>query len=241
VTESLAIVTGSTNNIGQAIAQKLSEDGYHVVVTSRHQEDATTVASELPSRAFGFEVDFSVPDDISDLFEFVDELDGQLSVLVNNVARTDNQSVLECDLETWNETIDTNLRSYFLCTREAAKRMKEHGKGVIINVTVSITERSSDSKFAYLTSKGGVDSMTKTAALDLAPHGIRVNAVGSGLVGTPVGTETMQHRDRENPRIPIGRIGDPAELAAAVSFLVSDESSFVVGAKLPVDGGMFIN
>jgi NAD(P)-dependent dehydrogenase (short-subunit alcohol dehydrogenase family) len=107
--------------------------------------------------------------------------------------------------------------------------------------TGTITEASTDSKFSYLTAKGGVDFMTRTAALDLAPHGIRVNAVGSGLVGTPVGNDQLGGRPKENDRIPVGRIGDPSELAAAVSFLVSEEASYVVGAKLPVDGGKFMS
>lgn len=243
MTDEIAVVTGSTSNIGKAIATRLSADGYRVVVTSRHGEEASAVAESLPRDAASFELDLANPDAIEELFGFVDELPGDLSALVNNAAYADNESVLECDLEQWDRALDTNLRSFFLCTKAAAERMKGSGGGAVVNITVSETGGVSE-KIAYMSSKGGVNAFTRSAALDLAPHDIRVNAVGSGLVGSPVGSsaemddQTVRERDeRVSHRIPVGRIGDPAELAAAVSFLVSEEASYVVGAMLPVDGG----
>lgn len=245
--DEIAVVIGSTSNIGKAIAERLSEDGYRVVVTSRHGDDAESVAASLPNAADGHEVDVTDPDAIAELFEFVDGLSGDLTALVNNVAYADNESVLECDRAEWDRTLDTNLRSFFLCTRAAAERMKDGDGGAVVNVTVSETGGVSE-KIAYMSSKGGINAFTKSAALDLAPHGIRVNAVGSGLVGSPVGSHVgmdsrrVRERNEQNShRIPVGRIGDPAELAAAVSFLVSEEASYVVGAILPVDGGKNIS
>lgn len=241
--DQIAVVTGSTSNIGRAIAERLSEDGFRVVVTSRHEEEASDVAESLPGDAASFGLDLTNPDAIEELFRFIDGLPGDLEALVNNVAYADNESVLDCTVDEWDQTLDTNLRSFFLCTKAAAERMKESGGGAIVNVTVSETGGVSE-KIAYMSSKGGVNAFTKSAALDLAPHDIRVNAVGSGLVGSSVGSsagmssEEVRKRDqRTAERIPVGRIGDPAELAATVSFLVSEEASYVVGAILPVDGG----
>lgn len=232
----IAVVTGSTSNIGRAIAEGLSADGYHVVVTSRHGDEARAVADAFSNDASAFEVDVTEPAQLDELFAFVDDLDGELSVLVNSLAYSANETILECDLETWETTLDTNLRSYFLCSKAAAERMRETGGGSIVNITIS-RRGGSSGKFSYSVAKGGVDMLTKCAALDLAPHGIRVNAVGSGVVGTPVGQRDMEGRSYENDRFPVGHIGDPEDIAEAVRFLVSDRATYVVGGMLPVDGG----
>lgn len=236
----IALVTGSTSNIGKAIAERLAEDGYHVIVTSRHGEEAEDVASSLQTPGSGFEVDFADPVDIQALFDHVREEFGRLDVLVNNVATSPKKSVLECDQEAWDYTMHTNLRSYFLCSREAGKLMTDAGEGSIVNVTIARTGGTAG-KVAYSVSKAAIKMLTYCSALDLAPHGVRVNAVGSGLVGTPVGHEGMAHRSEDNDRVPVGHVGDPADLADAVGYLVSDEAEYVVGAVLPVDGGKSIS
>jgi 3alpha(or 20beta)-hydroxysteroid dehydrogenase len=235
--EKTALVTGSTNNIGKAIAETLSRKGFHVVVTSRNEAEAKAVAGMLASPGSYFCVDFSSVSAIENLFGFIRENLGRLDVLVNNVAYTKNESIFDCDLQTWEYTIATNLRSYYLCTKLASEMMKAQGSGCIVNITVSSTRGIKD-KFSYTVSKGGVNNLTICAAIDLAPFKIRVNAVGSGLVGTPVGFRNFVGRPYENPRIPLGHIGDPADVAAAVSFLVSEEAKYITGAILPVDGGL---
>lgn len=233
----VALVTGSTSNIGKAIAERLSKDGYDVVVTSRHAEEARAVAAALPNPGRSFALDFADPTAIDALFAFVKKEHGRLDVLVNNVAMTRNESIFDCDLETWDQTINLNLRSYYLCMRHAAILMRDtEVKGSIVNVTVGVN-RGVPNKFSYITSKGGVNFMMMCAALDLAPYGIRVNAVGSGMVGTAVGHRTMEGRPHENAAIPLGRIGDPEDVAAAVAFLASDEAKYITAALLPVDGG----
>jgi NAD(P)-dependent dehydrogenase (short-subunit alcohol dehydrogenase family) len=233
----VALVTGSTNNIGKAIAETLAAQEFFVIVTSRHEEEAKAVSEDL--RGSYFRVDFSEVRAIESLFAFIKEKFGRLDVLVNNVAYTKNESILACDLDTWEYTINTNLRSYYLCTKLAAEIMKGNGGGSIVNITVSSTRGVKD-KFSYVVSKGGINSLTMCAALDLAPFNIRVNAVGSGLVGTPVGYREFVNRPYENPRIPIGHIGDPKDVAEAVKFLISEKAKYVVGVILPVDGGLNI-
>ena len=237
--ERIALVTGSTNNIGKTIADVLSREDYHVIITSRNEAEATTVSEGLPKKGSYFRVDFSQAGEIEKLFEFIKKTFGRLGVLVNNVAYTKNESILDCDLSNWEYTLNTNLRSYYLCTKLAAEIMKEKGGGSIVNITVSSTRGAKD-KFSYMVTKGGVNYLTMCAAIDLAPFNIRVNAVGSGLVGTPVGYREYVGRPYKNERIPVGHIGNPEDVAEAVAFIISDKAKYIVGAILSVDGGLNI-
>ena len=238
--DKIALVTGSTNNIGKAIAEVLATQGFHVIVTSRNGEEAKAVSENLSRKGSSFVVDFSEVSAIENLFNFVKDRFHRLDVLVNNVAYTKNESILDCDLATWEYTINTNLRSYYLCTKLASEIMKGHGGGAIVNITVSSTRGVKD-KFSYSVSKGGINNLTMSAAIDLAPFNIRVNAVGSGLVGTPVGYREFVDRPFKNQRIPVGHIGEPEDVAEAVAFLVSDKAKYIAGALLPVDGGFNIS
>ncbi len=236
--EKVALVTGSTNNVGKSIAETLSRDGYTVIVTSRHGNEAKEVAEHLSKKGGYYQVDYSNPEQIAGLFQFIRNTYGRLDVLVNDVAYTKNESIMECDLETWDYTINTNLRSYFLCTKYAAELMKGNGGGNIVNITIS-RNRGAKDKFSYSVSKGGVYSLTMSAQIDLAPFNIRVNAVGIGPTGTPVGHKENPDRTRryESPEIPARHVGDPQDIANAVSFLVSEKASYIYGAILNVDGG----
>ena len=239
--DKIALVTGSTNNVGKGIASTLSKEGFLVVVTSRHSDEAKNVAAHLPGKGISYQVDFSNVPEIEGLFSFIRKKYGRLDVLVNNVAFTNNESIMDCDLETWERTINTNLRSYYLCTRYAAQIMKEHGGGSIINISISSAHGARD-KFAYTVSKGGVNMLTMSAAIDLAPFNIRVNALAIGMTGTPVGSKDFPDRQRtyENAGIPAGHIGNPSDVADFVSFLASDKAKYVCGAILGVDGGLNI-
>jgi len=236
--ERIALVTGSTNNVGKAIAEDLSKNGFTVIVTSRHDKDAKEVAAHLARKGNYYSVDFADVDQIAGLFEWIRKTYGRLDVLVNNVAHTSNESILECTLETWEKTINTNLRSYFLCTKYAAEIMKTHQGGNIVNITIS-RARGIRKKFSYVVSKGGINSLTGCAAADLSPFGIRVNSIAIGRTGTPVGSREYPGRKRgeANPASVTGRIGYPEEIAAAVSFLVSDKASYIWGTIVNVDGG----
>jgi NAD(P)-dependent dehydrogenase (short-subunit alcohol dehydrogenase family) len=240
--ERVALVTGSTSNIGKGIAEKLSKDGFLVIVTSRHENEAKEVADHLPNKGEYYQVDFSNTEQIASLFSFLKKKYGRLDVLVNNVAYTKNESIMECTLETWEYTMNTNLRSYYLCTRCAAEIMKEQGGGNIVNITIS-RSRGTKNKFSYSVSKGGINSLTMSAAVDLASFNIRVNAISIGPTWTPVGQKDYPERTRkyESPEIPAGYIGNPSDIANAISFLVSEKAQYIYGAIIPVDGGSSIS
>lgn len=236
----IALVTGSTNNIGKGIAEGLSKEGFVVVVTSRHGEEAKDVAAHLPRPGANYQVDFADPVQVAGLFQFVRDTYGRLDVLVNNVAYTANESIMDCSLDIWERTVNTNLRSFYLCTRHAAEMMKGQEGGAIVNITVGGDGGGgSRSKFAYSVSKGGVNALTKSAAADLAPFGIRVNAISIGPTGSPVGSKEHPERTRsyESPRVLAGHIGRPEDIANAVLFLVSDRAGYMYGAIVPVNGG----
>jgi NAD(P)-dependent dehydrogenase (short-subunit alcohol dehydrogenase family) len=236
--DKIALVTGSTNNVGKGIAGVLSKDGFLTIVTSRHGDEAKQVAENLSQKGAYYQVDFSDAPAIEGLFSFIRKQFGRLDVLVNNVAYTKNESIMDCDLATWERTINTNLRSYYLCTRYAAQIMKDNGGGNIVNITIAGVQGDRQ-KFAYSVSKGGVNSLTRSAAIDLAPFNIRVNAIAIGLTGTPVGSKDHPDRQRtyENPRALAGHIGSPLDVANCVSFLVSEKAQFIDGAIMAVDGG----
>lgn len=235
--ERVALVTGSTNNVGKGIAEGLSNDGFTVIITSRHENETRDVAERLPKKGAYYQVDFSNAEQIVGLFSFIKKTYGRLDVLVNNVACTQNESIMDCSLETWELTINTNLRSYYLCTRYAAEIMKEQGGGNIVNITIG-GGGGSKNKFTYSVSKGGVNSLTASAAVDLAPFNIRVNAVSIGPTGTPVGSKDNRDRKRGYESNTLaGHIGSPSDIASAVSFLVSEKAQYVYKATLAVDGG----
>jgi NAD(P)-dependent dehydrogenase (short-subunit alcohol dehydrogenase family) len=237
--EKIALVTGSTNNVGKGIAEKLASDGYLVVIVSRHEDEARKVAGDLSKKGSYFQVDLSNPEQTTALFAFIKNNFGRLDVLVNNVAYAANESIFDCTLETWERAINTNLRSYFLCTKYAAQMMKENGGGSIVNITIA-NARGGSNKFSYIVSKGGVNSLTGCAAVEFAQYNIRVNAIGIGPTGTPVGSKERPERKRtyEFPGSLTGHIGIPEDIAQAVSFLVSEKANYIYGAILNVDGGM---
>jgi NAD(P)-dependent dehydrogenase (short-subunit alcohol dehydrogenase family) len=232
--EKIALVTGSTHNIGLGIARAFAREGAEVVVHSRHEEDAKKIAGEIGGDYFA--ADVSKPDEIAAMFDHIRERHERLDILVNSVAHSGKGGVLDLSLEEWNRIMTINLTGYFLCIQHAGKMMQEQGSGNIINISAGSGERSSPGGAAYSVSKDAINSLTRQAAADLAPH-IRVNGIISGLVGTPIGQKDMGNRQPEYDMIPLRRIGRPEDVAEAAVFLASDKASYITNTILPVDGG----
>ena len=230
----ITLVTGSTHNIGLAIARAFAREGAKVVVHSRHEEDAKKVAQDINGDYFA--ADMSRAEQVAAMFNHIKTKHRRLDVLVNNVAHSAKGGILEISLEEWNRILAINLTGYFLCIQHAGRMMMEQGGGSIINISAGSGERSSPGGAAYSISKGAVNSLTKQAAADLAPT-IRVNGLISGLVGTPIGSTDMGNRKPAYDMIPLRRIGQPEDVAEAAVFLASEKASYITNAILPVDGG----
>ena len=231
--DKVALITGSTHNIGLAIARAFAREGAKVIVHSRHENDAKKIAGEIGGDYFT--ADMAKPGEIAALFDYLRQRHGRLDLLVNSAAQSTKSGVLDTSLEEWNRVIAVNLTGYFLCIQHAGKMMLERG-GSIINISAGSGERSSPGGAAYSVSKGAISSLTKQAAADLAPK-IRVNGIISGLVGTPLGQKEMGSRRPEYDFIPLRRIGRPEDVAEAAVFLASEKASYITNTILPVDGG----
>jgi NAD(P)-dependent dehydrogenase (short-subunit alcohol dehydrogenase family) len=231
----IALVTGSTHNIGLGIARAFSREGATVIVHSRHEEDAKKIADEIGGDHCV--ADVANPAELAALFDHICKQHGRLDILVNSVAHSTSGGVLDVSLDEWNRIMTVNLTGYFLCIQHAGKIMKEKGGGAIINISAGSGERSSPGGAAYSVSKGAINSLTRQAAADLAPYRIRVNGIISGLVGTPIGQKDMGARKPDYDMIPLRRIGQPEDVAEAAVFLASDRSSYITNTILPVDGG----
>ena len=232
--EKIALVTGSTHNIGMAVARAFAREGATVVVHSRHETDAKKIAEEIHGDFFA--ADVAQPDQVNSMFEHIKAKHSRIDVLVNSVAHSSQGGILDVTLEEWNRILTINLTGYFLCMQHAGKMMKQQGSGSIINISAGSGERSSPGGAAYSVSKGAINSLTRQAAADLAPT-VRVNGLISGLVGTPIGQKEMGNRKPEYDIIPLRRIGRPEDVAEAAVFLASDKASYITNSILPVDGG----
>ena len=233
--DKVALVTGSTNNIGLGIARAFAREGAKVVVHSRHEEECKKIARELNGDCFA--ADVARPEQIEKLFGHIRKNHRRLDILVNCIAHSSKNDILETTLEEWNQIMAVNLTGYFLCIQHAAGIMKENGGGVIINISAASGERGSPGTAVYSVSKGAINALTRQAAADLAPYKIRVNGVISGIVGTPLGRKDMGNRKFEYDTIPLRRIGQPEDVAEAVLFLASEKASYITNSILPVDGG----
>jgi 3-oxoacyl-[acyl-carrier protein] reductase len=243
-----AIVTGGSKGIGFGIAARLLQEGYLVTITGRNAEDLNTAADQLGSLGSVVAViaDATNEDDIERLMAPFDTSENRLSLLVNNAGVADYKSLLNMDLARWRTTLDVNLTGVFLTLQRAARRMRATEGGVIVNIASIDAQGTDGRQCAYGAAKAGVLNLTKTAAVELAPYGIRVNSVSPGWTRTAmiedhVTAEALRHMTEGFSRIPLGRLVEVDEVARAVAFLGSDSASGITGIDLPVDCGTLAN
>ena len=243
----VALITGGSSGIGQATAALLAEEGAAVVLTGRNQERGERVAQAITDAggtAFFIRSDVRFADDCRQAVEETLERLGRIDVLFNNAGVLYAGTVPECTEEEWDETIDSSLKGAFLMSKYALPSMIERGSGSIIHTSSGWGILGGERAAAYCAAKGGLVVMTKAMAIDHGPHGIRVNCVCPGDVDTPMlpddamkrGMSWEDYMASASDR-PLGRVGTAEEIARAVLFLASDDSSFVTGEALVVDGG----
>lgn len=235
-----ALVTGANQGIGAAIARLLQAQGARVAVNypaPQFREAAEKVAGET---GFAVQADVSKVSEIRSMFDVVSErFAGQLDILVNNAGIFPRNLVMEMDEETWDAVLGVNLKGTFFCAQSAAKLMIPRNSGAIVNITSGAALSSSPNSTHYAASKAGIVSVTKGLAKTFAPHGIRVNAVAPGITDTAQPRYGMTEDEiySAGANTPLGRIGEPEDIANVVLFLVSDLSSYMTGQTLFVNGG----
>lgn len=240
-----ALVTGASRGIGRAIALALADAGADVAVTSRNGEDGEPIAREIRAkgrRSVSLLLDVRHAQSIRVAFERLDREWRGLDILVNNAGTNVPQDLLSVDEASWDAVVDTDLKGVVFVTQAAAARMiAAKNGGRIVSVASVYGAVGRRDRVAYSAAKGGLVNLTRSLALELAPHGITVNAVGPSLVETDLTRERMRslpgYRDEEVARTPLGRLGTPEDVAAAVVFFCSPGASFITGQTLLVDGG----
>ncbi|WP_439108090.1 SDR family oxidoreductase [Congregibacter sp.] len=245
LTGKIALVSGASRGIGEAIAHLLATHGAHVIVSSRKQEDCQAVADaivEAGGQAEAFPCHVGRMEDITAIFEHIRASHGRLDICVNNAATNPYFGhVLDTDLGAFNKTVEVNIRGYFFMSVEAGKLMRENGGGAIVNTASINALQPGPMQGIYSITKAAVVSMTKSFAKECAPLGIRCNALLPGLTKTKFAGALFEHDDiykAAMEKIPMGRHAEPEEMAGTVLYLVSDASSYTNGECIVVDGGL---
>jgi len=240
----VAIVTGAARGIGEAIARRFAGEGACVVIADLDGDAAESTAESVAragGRVIGLGVDVSSAAAVADMVATTLAAFGKINVLVNNAGDvTIQRHFLESDEAWWDHFLDTNLKSQFLCCRAVAPLMAKAGGGCIINMSSGGATRSHRGMVAYDASKGGVEALTRGLALELAPYGIRVNALVPGLIVTRPDHAEPEADRRRNETVPIGRGGTPNDLAGPAAFLASEDAAYMTGSTVVVDGGVLV-
>lgn len=237
----VALVTGATRGIGQAVARCLAARGARVAVTGRSLAAAEAAAAALPGEAVGIELEASDPHSVQAAVGRVVEAWGRVDVLVNNAGITRDNLALRMKLEDWRAVLDANLTGAFLCTKECLRHMVKARRGAVVNVSSVVGSLGNPGQANYCASKSGLEGMTRSLAREYANRGIRCNAVAPGFIETDM-TEALGEKAREAllAQVPLARLGSPGDVAEAVAFLASDRAAYITGHVLHVNGGMYM-
>ena len=244
-----ALVTGASRGIGKEIALELARNGYRVAVNYYNDPASLVDATVAEIRALPggvetdvlpIEADVRSGSQVTAMFERVIGTFGRLDLLVNNAGVQTWKPLLDVTEEEWDLVVDTNLKGCFLCTQQAARYMKDHGGGSIVNLGSGCNKLAFPSLVAYTASKGGIEMFTKEAAVELGPYGIRVNCIAPGSIESErTRAEDPDYAGTWSKLTPLGRVGTAADIAPTVVFLASKGASFISGQTIWIDGALF--
>ncbi|MBM7540542.1 3-oxoacyl-[acyl-carrier-protein] reductase [Amphibacillus cookii] len=243
MTSKVAIVTGASRGIGRAIALDLAERGYHVAINyAGNEEKANEVVAEITakgSQALAYKANVSDEVEVKAMVKKVIETFGRIDVLVNNAGITRDNLLMRMKTEEFDQVIDTNLKGVFLCMKAVTRQMMKQKQGRIINISSVVGISGNPGQANYVAAKAGVIGMTKTAAKELAPRNILVNAIAPGFITTDMTDELNDELKAQLLElIPLQRLGKAEDVAHAVGFLASDQANYITGQTLQIDGGM---
>ncbi len=238
-----AIVTGGSRGIGEAIALRLADEGANVAVcASRSIEGAETVAAKIRAKgreAIALKADVSQAEDVSALIKRVIDTWGKVDILVNNAGITRDNLIMRMKDEEWDEVLDVNLKGAYRCIKAVTRAMMKARSGRIINVSSVVGLMGNAGQINYAASKAGLIGITKSAAKELASRNITVNAVAPGFIPTDMTSELPDDlKTKLIELIPLGTLGKPEDIAAAVAFLASPDANYITGQVIVVDGGI---
>lgn len=236
----LAIVTGGNSGLGLATAKKLCDHGIKTFIIGRTKEKTEEACFEIGNNAFPVIFDLNnlaeIPAMISEIAQ-----NGNIDILVNNAGINSKKEFIDVTDEEFNAIIHTNIKSVFSISREVVKVMKNQGGGNIVNISSMASQYGIPKVIAYTASKGAIEAMTRAMAVELAQYNILVNCVAPGFIKTKMSAKALdsdpERKNKVLGRTPLGYLGDPSDIADAVYFFVSNESKYVTGTVLPVDGG----
>ena len=239
----VAMVTGSSRGIGNAIAKKYLEEGAKVVLIDRDEEGVKKSVEDMKQYgdAVGYAMDVTDRPRVQEVFEAVAKEHGTLDILVNNAGITQDAQLYKMSEDQWDAVINVNLKGVFNCAQEAVKIMREKQTGSIINISSVVGLYGNFGQVNYAATKSGVIGMTKTIAKEVGRKNVTVNAIAPGFINTEM-TAKMPDKvlDMMKDKAPLGRLGEPEDIANACLFLASEESRFITGTVLSVDGGVVL-
>jgi 3-oxoacyl-[acyl-carrier protein] reductase len=238
----IALVTGATRGIGAAIAERLAADGARVIGTGTTPEGVARISANLAARGGrGALLDVANPESIEALLEDIEGKEGAVGILCNNAGITRDTLLLRMKEEDWDAVLGTNLKSVFRLSKAVLRGMMKARKGRIISITSVVGLTGNPGQANYAAAKAGIIGFTKSLAREVGSRGITANAIAPGFIDTDM-TRSLSETQRSalNAQIPLGRLGQPADIAAAVAFLCSPDGAYITGETLHVNGGMYM-
>ncbi|MEW6557601.1 MAG: 3-oxoacyl-[acyl-carrier-protein] reductase [Elusimicrobiota bacterium] len=243
--DKIAIVTGGAQGIGKAIAEKLADNGCKVVIVDVQEEIAKNIADEITKlkniETLALKIDVSSSAETEQMVKKTVEKFGKIDIIINNAGITRDNLLIRMSDEEWDKVLAINLKGVFNCSKAVAKIMMKQRSGKIVNIASVVGLMGNAGQANYSASKGGVVALTKTLARELASRNINVNAVAPGFIKTAMTDKLSDDQKKKlTDLIPLLRLGEPQDVANVVAFLCSDESSYITGEIISVNGGMYM-